>query len=64
MSLQLLFVFELVNCVKNGSEQKSVQAEGKSGLATNLINGGLNIAKRFAVFTAVQIKGCVYAGRA
>lgn len=63
--LQSLFIFQTtVNCVENGSEQKSVQTASISGLATNLINGGFNIAKKFTVFTAVQIKGCVYAGKA
>lgn len=62
--LHSLFIFQTVNCVKNESEQKSVQTACRPGLATNLINGGFKIAKKFVVFTAVQIKGCVYAGKA
>lgn len=62
--LQSLFIFQTVNCAKNRSEQKLVQTASNPGLTSNLINGGFKIAKKIIAFTAVQIKGCVYAGKA
>lgn len=62
--LQSLFIIQTVNCAEDGSEQKLVKTACNPRLTWNLINGGFSIAKKIIAFTAVQIEGCVYAGKA